>query len=556
MSAPCSGPPQEVFIGGQCRLRGISMCRAEPFVDQPANSHPVLIDGPASMLAWKTTAEHPINIAATDSGSIAVTIEPQESFGAVYVPLDSLPDHRLHAGIGLSEVTAQVETAEPGTGIFLGDRTGQPVYQVRFVRDGASQQILFALMRPDGASIQKKSDFKDAALPYEGTSIWLKMVVGPAIVRVQVSGDGRHWGQLFDGPKSDLLAAIGSFGIFGSAGSIRKTIRVREIQLRELNGITQFADSSLRSEIGSFTDQELTDISDWNDRVAKTRPSGREESSWLAANAISALWQGPPNDLGRSLLDRLVTLGMNSDRTWEQKRQLLDDVCLLSDLFDEAAAKSVLDAYEQLGWQIAQSGQSDPISKILSAIVGSPLWTRSSMQSVWERLSSHEMIQAVYRRDWSAAWSIAQSVSYWTAQPSPDFRLADHTEVLDRHARWAKSLAVEFNPALDDGSAAVLPAGLRHPLILALNKEAYNVRAELLAALSSGSDDDACRIATSIGRKRGIRTIAGIRRPRPVYLVGIGAAVGGTHFSGLCENNVRQIRGSRSATSPICDQSS
>ena len=125
------------------------------------------------------------------------------------------------------------------------------------------------------------------------------------------------------------------------------------------------------------------------------------------------------------------------------------------------------------------------------------------MRYVWERLHSHEILQAVYRRDWTLAWSLSQSAAYWNLLPHPDQRPTERGEELDRHARWAKALVAEASPQIDDGTGGVLPLGQRHPFVPVLNKEAYNVRAELESALSGQNYEDACRIVTSIAERDG-----------------------------------------------------
>ena len=182
---------------------------------------------------------------------------------------------------------------------------------------------------------------------------------------------------------------------------------------------------------------------------------------------------------------------------------MLDDACSLTDLYDDAAAKSIGIFYEQLGWQLAQSGDHNPLAKVRPAWLWSPIWTASKMRYVWERLHSHEILQAVYRRDWAALWVLSQSASYWNLFPNPDQRPTERGEDLDRHARWAKSLVAEYQPQLDDGTAGIMPLGLRHPLIPVLNKEGYNVRAELQSALTGQTYEDACRIVMSIASHDG-----------------------------------------------------
>ena len=329
------------------------------------------------------------------------------------------------------------------------------------------------------------------------------MIAGLGTLHVQVSGDGLHWGHLIESPGRDLPGAVGSMGLFGLQGPNARMIRVRQIQVRELTGITSLADPLLLSRVTPFTKENWRDSTTWNHRVLDTLSAGVDETAWFTANAVAALSQGPPKEFGVNLLRQLVKVEMQSTRPLEQKRQLLDDACSLCDLFDDGHSKLFGVWYEELGWQLAAAHDLLPVSKVRTAWLWSPIWTSSKMRYVWERLHSHEIIQAVYQRDWTSAWSLSQSASYWNLLPHPDQRPTDRGEELDRHARWAKAMVAEAVPQIDDGTGGVLPLGQRHPFVPVLNKEAYNVRAELESALSGQNYEDACRIVMSIAERDG-----------------------------------------------------
>ncbi len=503
MNAPFDGPPIEVYVEGQFRLRGLSMHRSVAFPSRPDNPHPALVSSPAASIPWAMSAESPASLTANDDGSVSMSVDSREKAGLVCFPFGWLSAMEQSQGAnGLFEVIVCVESAEPGTGIYLGDRDGRPLQQLGFFKDSATQRTTFGILRPGEIREEANFNINDYPPPYLAKTGWFKLIAGLGTLHLQVSGDGRHWGHVVESPGRNLPGAVCSMGLFGLQGPNVRTIRVRQIQVRELIGITSIADPGLLSRVIPFTKENWTDLTTWNHRVLDSLPRDVDLMAWFTANAVAALSQGPPKEFGSNLLRQLVKVEMRSTRPFEKKQQLLEDACSLCDLFDEGYSKTLGVWYEELGWQLAASHELQPVSKVRAAWLWSPIWTSSKMRYVWERLHSHEILQAVYRRDWTLTWSLCQSATYWNLLPHPDQRPTDRGEDLDRHARWAKAMVAEAAPQIDDGTGGVLPLGQRHPYVPVLNKEAYNVRAELESALSGQNYEDACRIVMSIAEQR------------------------------------------------------
>jgi outer membrane protein assembly factor BamB len=504
LTAPFDGPPIEVYVEGQFRLRGLSMHRSVAFPNCPDNPHPALVSSPAAKIPWAISAESPASLVTNDDGCVSMAFDSREKTGLVCFPFGWLfAMEQSQRSNGLFEVIVKVESAEPGTGVYLGDRDGRPLQQVGFFKDSTTQRTTFGILRP--GEIREESSFNpdEYPPPYLARTGWFKLISGLGTLHVQVSGDGLHWGHVIESPGRDLPGAVGSMGLFGLQGPTARTIRVGQVQVRELTGVTSLADPFLLSKVTPFKKDDWRDSTTWNHRVIDSLPQGVDETAWFTANAVAALSQGPPKELGLNLLRQLVKVEMRSTRTFEQKQRLLDDACSLCDLFDVGQSKTLSVWYEELGWQLAASHESKPVTKVRAAWLWSPIWTSGKQRNVWERLHSHEIIQAVYRRDWASAWSLSQSATFWNLLPHPDQRPTERGEELDRHARWAKAMVAEAVPQIDDGSAGVLLQGQRHPFAPVLNKEAYNLRAELESALSGQNYDDACRIVTSIAERDG-----------------------------------------------------
>lgn len=489
LTAPLSGRPDEVFIEGQFRLRGISIHRSAPLARVPDNPHPLLIGGQAASLAWAASVESPAELNPKPDGSIEFKVDSRDKPGTVVLPL---------ASRGLYEVIARVDSADPGTGLFLGDLDGRPVHRVGYFKDGATGRTTLGLLRPGEVRDQANFDINAFPPPYHSATQWIKVVAGLGTVQILVSGDGRHWGHLIENPARDLPGAVASVGIFGLPGPAARSLKLSRLEVRPLTGLTNLADPKLVALVPRFADVEWRDGIRWSHRAMDARPAGVELPRWINACVVSSLTQGPPREFAAAALKRLVSVAAQSDASIDQKLLLLDEASVLCDTWDEASALSIATNYDVICEQLAMAGTAHPLAIIRPAIMRSSMWTVSKLRQAWERQASRELLRTAYAGDWSDAWMTSQSMLFWNSSPHPDWVPVDKADSLSKQARWVRAIAVENAPQLDDGQGAVIPSSWRHPLALQWNKEAYNVRAELQSALTGQTYEDACRIVMSI----------------------------------------------------------
>ena len=501
LTAPMVAIPDEVYIEGQFRLRGISLHKSAPLPSLPETSHPLVMSGAANALPWSLSAELPAELNTHDNGSISLTTTSAAKAGIASVPI--VAPSQTGATRGLYEVIARVESADPGTGLFLGDSDGRPLHRIGFFKEATTQQITFGVLRPGEQRDTSNFDPNGFPPPYHTPQQWIKLVAGAGTLQILVSGDGRSWGHLVENPARDLIGPVATIGLFANPiaqpGTAPRSIRLSHLEVRELNGVTSFAERSLVAQSPPFASDELKDMAKWTQRTLATQPAGVALPRWFNACAVAALSQGPAKELAVPLLRQLMAVGIRSEASFAQKLKLLDDAALLSDLWDEVAAKVHATHYETLAEQIASTGDLHPLATLRPAIIRSPMWTVSKLRFAWERQNSRELLLAAYRGDWADAWESSQTALFWNTGVHPDWRPTERSDDLDKYARWLKAVSIENAPQLDDGTAGVFPGVWRHPLAMQWNKEAYNVRSELQSALVGQTYEDACRIVMSIG---------------------------------------------------------
>ena len=535
LTAPMASIPDEVYVEGQFRLRGISLHKSAPLPSLSETSHPLVMGGAVNTLPWSLSAELPAELNTHENGSVSLTAASATKVGIASVPIaarsgllkdvawtprpseiaEGTDGRRVHptglqrtegqsgATRGLYEVIARVESADPGTGLFLGDHDGRPLHRVGFFKEASTQQVTFGVLRPGEQRDTSNFDPNGFPPPYQTPQQWIKLVAGAGTLQILVSGDGRSWGHLVENPARDLIGPVATIGLFANPvaqpGVAPRSIRLSHLEVRELTGVTSFAERPLVAQSPQFASDELKDIARWTQRTLATQPAGVAFRRWFNACAVAALSQGPAKELAIPLLTQLVSVGIRSEATLTQKLLLLDDAALLSDLWDEASAKVHAAHYETLAEQIASTGELHPLTTLRPAIIRSPMWTVSKLRFAWERQNSRELLLAAYRGDWPDAWQSSQTALFWNTGVHPDWKPTERSDDLDKHARWLKAVSLENAPQLDDGTAGVFPGGWRHPLAMQWNKEAYNVRSELQSALVGQTYEDACRIVMAIG---------------------------------------------------------
>lgn len=490
LSVPLGGLPDDVLIEGQFRLRGMSVHKSEPLPLPEDLPHPVAVGfekmGSADWSAPSDPAA--ATVSRTSAGGHRFTFDSREKSERLWLTIPRP---------GLYEVIIRLDDAEPGTAISLGDAHGKPLADVAILREQNTQQLTLGVLSPGETRETIDLDVTHQAVPYVASGQWLRIVAGLGTLNVWTSGDRRHWGHLPFNPVRNAHGAVGFIGVMGLPGPAPRSMTIGHLEIRELTGLTSWCDPALKDQVPKFAPEEIRDAALWMHKALEAHPVGVETDDWLNACAIRTLEQGPPREFGLELLRRLLSGIQESHADPQQIVAALYDAALLTDTWDERQVAPFVESLQALGLRLLRQGELRPSRRIRSAWLRSPVWTATPAKSALDRLAHRELIAAVGRGDWPLATSLAQESRFWNAAPLPDAPLTDSAQALDRLAAWVRAVAPEHFPALAS-SEAILPLSWRHPFIPTLNKEGYNLRAELDAALKSEAYDEACQLVTSL----------------------------------------------------------
>lgn len=484
---PMDEPPREVYLHGQTRLRGISMYRGQPFPLMAGNPRPLVLPTtkPAE-LSWTADSVQRGELIRNDDGSVTFRADSPEQPTAAILSLDKP---------GLYEVIAQIEAADPGMGLFVGDQHGKPTARIAVFKEQRNGLLTFGLLRPGEDRAESDYAANQTAPPYLGRTQWLRFVVGLGVMPLWTSGDGRHWGYAPEGVLRDVRSDWQTLGLYARKGPGQRSIRLRHIEIRELSAVTSQAKAEWLTQVPELQPDETRDFGTWAARMLRAIPADADLHDWLMTCAVRTIQRGVEKPLGTQLLQSILTERLSREWALDEKLRLLDEAAMLLDLWDDAAARAFAARYEQLGFELLSEGDSEPFEKVHTALVESPVWTHLPLHEAFDRLNRSVLLTAAFSANWPALLARSLRTEFWNDPPHPDQRWRN--QELERLVSWTAGLAAENLPRQAELAGTVLPMEWRHPLTLQLSKEGYNLMAELQAALTSRAYEDAGRIIST-----------------------------------------------------------
>lgn len=489
LSVPSPEPPEEILLQAQSRLRGFRWVRAAPHaLPNVRENQNVLASASPADWDWQVPADGTMMLQRDADGSVTLTSTSKSDIVRAYVPLSQA---------GLYETLIQVASADPGTGLYLGDAAGKPLAQVTFSRDRRTKQLTFVTLRPNERRDESDYQLRDFPPPYFVERQWLRVVGGMGTWHTSCSADGIHFGHVTENPLRDVRGSVRSIGLFCWPSDTPKTIRLNSARVQKLGGVYALTAGLPAVDPPPSDAEKLRFADSWWSEGWERRPAEVAPDLWWDAWAVATLEQGPPRELADALVTRL--LASTQHRLPPSERwNTFDDLMSLSDHWLDERSRVWEREYATVGLDLAVDDPAATGKEAWKRWVTSPCWAYRGQRAEFQKRLTHDVLAAATRGDWETTRAVTMRTQTWLATAHPDQPPREQAELTDRVVRWGKALSLE---ALGQAAATisdVLPIGWRHPLQLPVNKEAYNVHAELQSALESESYADACRIVESL----------------------------------------------------------
>jgi outer membrane protein assembly factor BamB len=503
LGAPFEGVPQEVYLTGNATIRGASLVRSTGVPEEP-KPRPIVLDAdkPAS-LGWIGELVDGTSLHKSDDGGVELTAAENTTLPA----WSAVP---LPRG-GLQEVIFEIENPRPGAGIYLGDEQGAPRFRIGFFHDAKKVRTTLEYLAPGGPRTREsRASNNPHAYPVATLAErhWIKLLLGGGTLKVWVSGDGQHWGRAFD-QVINLRGGAHYAGLYTLPGKQSSGVKLCRFQVRRLDAINALAPADILEQAASA--HEAADYVAWLAAITEQQPGhlkdAADREAWRRACAINTLAAGPNAALRVELIERLLASRLAETLEVDEKLRLFDQLALVSDTWtDSAALLRVLQRYFDLAETQRKGGQRRAYSTIAHRWMTAPVWTQLAFANppvpLAVPLMHAELLALAGDEAWQEGWEFCEQLKA---------RGQYHTVSA---ARWTEAWAARRVPQLVGDDAVLLPAKWRHPLIVEVGKEAFNVVAEFEAALRGKSYRSACRIISSATAKKNLGLLPDRHDPR------------------------------------------
>lgn len=505
--APLATPPKEIYFQGKAEWRGLAMVRLRAM---PAREFPQTLvhksTHPAK-LVWSEKLADGGKLQKLADGAAELSAPAAKQPGNWSVASIRLEEHGLH------EYVIQVEDPSAGTGVLLTDIRGDVLGQVSFVDDQRTSRLMIAATPPGERRDQGRYEPDDFA-PLAGKRPWLKLIAGLGVLKVYVSGDGRHWSPLPGPPPPLRRGECAHLAIYCAGGAAPRKIRLRQLEVHELGALLELAPADVRERAVAL--DEATSVGDWLQAVAETQPADVESAIWRRACALRTLGASPSSELAHALLEGLLHEAMRLPLPLKSRLHALDQAARIANTWIPQHAAGLAKAYEELGEQLVAEGATRPFSTIAPELVASPITGPTQIQAFPGGLLRQELLRSVHQERWEDVVSLIQRLRFWR-EHDPNRR----DSPADRLIAWTASQAARGAPRNLLAPEIDSLATVRQPLIEALSKEGYNILAEFEAALQSRAYDDACQIISTADTQGALGLLPDAReRPLLVSLSG------------------------------------
>lgn len=523
LSVPFPERPTEVAIDGKLKFRDVEMLKSDPLPEECLPQHlemrPLLAASQPAKLDWQMLGAEDSPGSMTRQGD---TIE-------LTVGADSKVPARLWTatpGAGLSEFVFRIESAEAGTGVYIGNADGEPIIHVARLWDPKSRRVAVQLLKPDQTDTERTYDVDAWPAPWSGDNQWLRVVMGTGSISLWTSRDRHDWAWVADSPaRGRFPGSRASIGVFAQPQAERR-IRISHVEVNEFPGLVSLADPGLveRVDMEWFWPLDVQETGSWLQRVIRHQPDGVAFEDWRRACAIATLRASPDIGPGLFLSSGLVaeTLkptvsedneeGPATDAVVAEMAEtfsLLREVALYCDLWDNGRGRDVSLLYHEVARQAARrtavSEDSPSISvRAMRALMRTEFWSGYIPQLTPLDAVETELATMIEAGEFDAALKLIDEVTFWNANGHPARPWWQTVEEIYPRMAWAELAAQTTLDSETRAARQELPGRWktnltidRHPLAHSVSKEAYNVMAEFQAAVSGSAFDDACAVISS-----------------------------------------------------------
>lgn len=489
---PLPSPPDRIYFEGNSVVRQIDLWPVESF-PQPEPNYPIQasFDRPAD-LAWQPRLAEGASIEKTDDGSLSILTHDPKDHSWTCLPMP---------GYGVRLVELKLSGVDRSHGIFLAQpanppEEGQPL-QVPSPQDGllfnrnprtGHNVARFTWIWDNGAELTK-DPFENPS-PEVGDQVWVRLLAGGDQIRGWISLDGEHWA-LLSTEDNDAKGIYNQIGIAASKREGDHRITLEKLVVRELPGLTGLFPKEHWEKVEQIPWKQLGD-SPYREDTFKL-PDGSEMPADLATRIRRYCGTGASLDHMNELTEEALAQARDVDH----QKQIIKEMLALTKTWplsfnEKKFIERCCDRLSAIYEQDLYTDQRQPYDAFRRELFSLPTMNRDPMGYFSQERFNAEILAAIQQERFDDILNNCETLKrYYTFDPRKvrrDFPIIN----------WAGGIAVR-NTGRSAYAQQYLTEGRSTSLLVEdLSKEAYNISAELNAALESGAIADACRLITQI----------------------------------------------------------
>ncbi|MFN3149914.1 PQQ-binding-like beta-propeller repeat protein [Bremerella sp.] len=489
---PLPSKPDRVYFEGESIIRHMNLWPlAELPKAQPDYPQQAVIDRTAdlpwqSKLAEQTTLEKNVDgtlsLVSKDPDNHSWTVVPIPGYGIRMVELELTGVDRSH-GVFLTQPaktpkegeTAEVPSPQDGLVFNRNRKTAELYARFSYIWDSGHEVDRNPLDHP---AIQV------------GDHVWVRLFAGGGQVRGWVSLDGKHWA-LLSSEDNDTKGVYNHLGISASKVEGEHRLTIQKMVVRELPGLTGLFPEEHWKKVDQVSWKEL------GESPYPSDPFTLPDDSKLPADLATRLRRFSCVSASYDHMKNVCEEAIGVAKSNADKRQVIKDMLALMKTWPlEYNEKRFIGwCEERLGnlfeEQLTTRERQDYAS-FRRELLNLPTMNRDPMGYFSQERFNTEMLMAIQQERWNDILDSCETMrryySYDSRKMRSDFPIIN----------WAGGIAVRHSNRANQDADYLTEGRSTSLLVEDLSKEAYNISAELNAALESDAIADACRLITQI----------------------------------------------------------
>ncbi len=490
--APLPHTPDEIYFEGESIVRQVNLWPLQAFPDRQ-EQYPVQVrfDRPAD-LPWQSKLAEQTKLVKNENGTVSIVAQAPQDRSWICMPIP---------GYGPRMVELELSGVDRSHGVFLTKPPKRPeegkTPEVPSPHDG----LVFNENRKTGNLYARFSYIWDSGHhvdrnPLEhpstevGDHVWVRLLHGAGQIRGWISRDGQHWA-LLSSEDNDTKEVYNFVGLTSDKVDGDHKLTIEKVVVRALPGLTDLFPKEHWEKVDQIPWDQL-DGPPYSEEPFEL-PNGSE----LATDLASRIRRYTCTPASYDHMTQLCTEAMDAASSIDAKKQVLKDFLALTKTWP-------LDYHEKrfIGWseealgdlfvQQLRTPERQGLAEFRRELLNLPSMNRDPFSYFSQERFNAEILAAIQQNRWDDIIENCETLRLYYSYDSR--KLRSSFPIIN----WAGGIAVRHTQRGNQIQDYLTEGRSTSMLVEDLSKEAYNISAELNAALDSGAIADACRLITQI----------------------------------------------------------